>query len=240
MTFPARGSRLTYTVSTTKLLKHFRLKVTKSAGKRVQLAGFEIYGAAIAEAGDKSFLSPTSIDATAVGLSNTELIGRINDGSRTTCYRAAFTEPVSITFSFDQPVSLNHYGITAGKNEPTRDPVEWRLEGSNDNGGTWVTLDSRTDQSFSHRYATQFYAVNNQTEFDTYRFTVTKTAGATQLQIGELQLLNLEPIDATGINEVSSTHPSVQKSIYDLSGRKVSGQLKRGIYIIDGKKTVIN
>lgn len=240
LTFPARGSRLTYTVSTTKLLKHFRLMVTKSAGSRVQLAGFEIYGAAIADAEDKSFLSPSSVDATAVGLSSTELIGRINDGSRTTCYRAAFTEPVSITLSFDQPVSLNHYGITASKNEPTRDPAEWTLEGSNDNGETWVMLDSRADQSFSHRYATQFYDVNNQTAFDTYRFTVTKTAGATQLQIGELQLLNLEPIDATSINEVSSTQSSIRKSVYDLSGRKVDGQLKRGIYIIDGKKTVIN
>ena len=45
---------------------------------------------------------------------------------------------------------------------------------------------------------------------------------------------------ATGIVTVSSPDTRRPSSVYDLSGRRLSaGQLKRGIYIVDGRKTVI-
>ena len=103
--FSARGFRLTYTTSTTQLFKHFRLAVTESVSSSVRLADFELYGAAIAENGSQNFVAPTSVEATAVGLSSTELIGKLHDGNRNSCYRAAFTEPITITFTYDQPIS---------------------------------------------------------------------------------------------------------------------------------------
>ncbi len=239
LTFQSRGWRLTSTASTTKLFKHFRLKVTEAASASVRLAEFELYGAAIAEAEDLCFTAPSSVDATAVGLTSTELIGRLNDGNRTTCYHAEFSEPVSIFVNYDQPVSINTYAITASKNEPTRDPATWTLEGSND-GDTWTLLDSRSEQSFSHRYATQFYAVGAAEPYSNYRLTVTATAGATQIQIGELQLLHLEE-NGTAIRSTESFAPQLaDQSVYDLSGRKVAAcktdKLPRGIYIMGGKK----
>ena len=244
LNFTARGSRLTYTVSTTKLFKQFRLLVNEASGSSVRLADFELYGTAIVETDEPGLLAPASVDATAVGLSNTELIGRINDGSRTTCYHADFTSPVSITFTYDQPVSINTYGITASKNEPTRDPSNWILEGSND-GSTWVQLDSRDSQSFSHRYATQFYTLNGPSEpYSTYRLTITATGGADQIQIGELQLLSIEKGDPTGIclPQIVNSNWS-DGNWYDLSGRKINSQinsqnlkLKNGVYINNGKK----
>ena len=163
----------------------------------------------------------------------------------TTCYRAAFTEPVSITLTYDQPVGINAYSITASKNEPTRDPAEWTLEGSND-GSTWTQLDSRSGQSFSHRYATQFYMPNGQLamgneQFTTYRLTVTATASANQIQIGELQLLSMEPVDPTGIETTYNPQRTMSNEIYNLSGQRVSDikNLHRGIYIKNGKKVVV-
>lgn len=237
LTFPARGSRLIYTVSTTKLSKHFRLMVNESAGSNVRIADFELYGAAIAEAGEAGFIAPNTVDATAPGLANTELIGRINDGNRTTCYHAAFTEPVSITITYGEPVSINAYGITASKSEPTRDPADWTLEGSND-GNSWTLLDSRSAQSFSNRYATQFYFAEAATAYSTYRFTVTATGGADQIQIGELQLLSIE--EETGICQPTiANNKSSNNNWYDLSGRQISNnKLSKGIYIKDGKKVV--
>ncbi len=237
--FQSRGWRLTFTVSTTKVFKHFRLQVTEAASTSVRLAEFELYGAAIAEAEDLCFTAPSSVDATAVGLTSTELIGRINDGSRTTCYHADFSEPVSIFVNYDQPVNINTYGITASKNEPTRDPSSWTLEGSND-GEAWTLLDSRSAQSFSHRYATQFYTADATEPYSKYRFTITATGGATQIQIGELQLLNLEE-DETAIRSAGQTSPQLAgQNVYDLSGRKVSDgrtdNLRHGIYIMGGKK----
>ena len=241
--FPARGSRLTYTTSTTKLFKSFRLQINEAAGPNVCLADFELYGAALAEAGDNGFYAPTSFDASAEGLSSTELIGRINDGNRTTNYRAAFTEPVSITYTFDQPVGINTYGITASKNEPTRDPAAWVLEGSND-GSNWIQLDSRSGELFSQRYATQFYTTERAETYSNYRLTITASNGADQIQIGELQLLSIEKEDATEIRDIQ-TAKATQDVIYDLSGRQIvnsklsNSKLPCGIYIINGKKVLI-
>ena len=243
ISFAARGSRLIYTTSATKLFKRFRLAVTEAATSTVRLADFELYGAAIAETGDPCFASPVSVEATAVGLSNTELINRVYDGSRTTCYRATFTEPVSITFTYDQPISINTYGITASKSESTRDPADWTLEGSND-GTFWTQIDNRTGQTFSQRYATQFYSAETTEPYSTYRLTVTATNGANQIQIGEIQLLSVEPVDPTGIDISPATHsqlPETDSQLYNLSGQRINDvrNLRQGIYIKNGKKVVV-
>ena len=119
-------------------------------------------------------------------------------------------------------------------------------------------IDSRTDESFSNRYTTQFYKLNDVPSYNTYRLTITATSGADQLQIGELQLLNLKPEeieDPTGINvplapelcEEESRMKNEEltdRTVYDLSGRRISTEantsLKQGIYIQDGKKLLIN
>ena len=243
LTFPARGYRLTYTTSTTKLFKRFRLQVNEAVGTNVRLADFELYGSVIAETDEPNFVAPTSAEATAVGLSNTELIGRLNDGNRTTCYRATFTEPISIIFTYNQPINVNTYGITASKNEPTRDPADWIFEGTND-GETWTLLDNRSGQTFSNRYATQFYYAETESFFHTYRLTVTAINGGNQIQIGELQLLSLEPVDPTYISLTPATYsqwPICSGHIYNLSGQRINDgmKLRQGIYVKNGKKVVV-
>ena len=258
LTFPARGTRLTYTITSTKLFKQFRLACTNANSSSVRLADFELYGAAIAEIDDPNLLAPSSVEATAAGLSNTELINRVYDGNRTTNYRAAFTEPVSITYQYEEGVSINAYAITANKSEVTRDPADWTLEGSND-GTTWTEIDSRTGETFSQRYATQFYSVEVAEPYSIYRLTVTATNGGNQIQIGEVQLLNIVPIDPDGIHSMFNEQYSIfnnEDAIYDLSGRRIDNsqftihnfsqssgtggtQLMRGIYIVNGKKLLV-
>ena len=240
LSFPARGSRLTYTTSTTKLFTRFRLQVNEAIKTNILLADFELYGAALAESGDKGFFTPNSVEASAEGLSSTELIGRIYDGSRTTCYHAALADPVSITYTYDLPISINAYGITASKNEPTRDPADWTFEGSND-GNTWTQLDNRSGQSFSNRYATQFYFTDTAEPYSIYRLTVSAANGADQLQIGELQLFSIEMEDPTSINQpLIGNRKSINNTWYDLSGRQITNsKLMKGIYIKNGRKIVI-
>ena len=242
--FSARGERLSYSATSTKLYKHFRLQVSEAVTSTVRLADFELYGTAIAETDDPCLLATPYVEASAQGLSNTEQIGRVFDGSRTTNYRAAFAEPVSITYNYVDTVSINAYGITASKSEPTRDPASWTLEGSND-GNNWTLLDSRTGETFSHRYATQFYVFDEETRkrdegFTIYRLTINATNGGNQLQIGELQLLSLQlPGGQTSIKEVSEGDIHKQGStIVNLSGQRLS-KPQRGINIIDGKKLII-
>jgi predicted alpha-1,6-mannanase (GH76 family) len=238
-TFQTRGTRLTYTTTTTKLFKRFTLVVDDETTPQVRLADVELYSSAIVDADNPYIHMPSSVEASADGLSNTELIGKLNDASRTTAYRAAFTQPVAITYTYDQPVSINAYTISAAKNEPTRDPASWTLEGSND-GNTWAQIDSQTGEAFSQRYATQFYTTGTTPSYKYYRLTVTATNGAEQLQIGELQLFTLEPAstdDPTGINEIERTNIE-DGAIYNIAGQRLQ-KLQRGINIVNGKKILI-
>ena len=235
--FQARGQRQTVTVSTTKVFKHFRLNVTEAASDVVRLADLELFGVAIAE--KEEVVAPTRVEASAEGASTTEGINRINDCNRTTIYRAAFDEPISITYAYDAPVSFNTYSLTASKNEPTRDPAAWKLEGSND-GTSWDLIDERQDELFSSRYATQFYTFGEAT-YSHYRLTVTATNGGNQLQLSQLQFLKLDDID-TAIPSVQPSRMATTDVIYDLSGRKVSDTLQglpQGLYIRNGKKIIV-
>ncbi len=235
LTFPARGYRLTYTASSTKLFKRFRVQVTGDASS-VSLADFEFYGAAVAEADDPSLHMPATVDASQTGLSNTQLIGCVYDCNRTSLYRANFTEPVNIIYTYDEPVSITAYSITASKDEVTRDPASWTLEGSN-TGREWTTLDSQTDQTFSNRYATQFYLTETDEAFSYYRLTITNVNGGNQLQIAELQLLSVEAVDPTGINSIANKQQTTD-CMYNLAGQRLS-KLQKGINIVGGRKILI-
>ena len=242
LSFSARGSRLKYTTSTTKLFKQFRLQVNEAAGSSVRLADFELYGTAIANADAPYLIATTYVEASAEGLSSTEQIGRVYDCNRTTNYRAAFTEPVSITYNYTDTISINAYSITASKSEPTRDPASWILEGSND-GRIWTLLDSRTGEIFSNRYATQFYVLNEDLKvkneaYTIYRLTINAISGGNQIQIGEFQLLNLPAEPPTGIVAIDNGQRTTGNEIFNLSGQRLS-KPQRGINIIGGKKIII-
>jgi predicted alpha-1,2-mannosidase len=94
-----------------------------------------------------------------------------------------------VSVKLDTPLSLSTYALTSANDEPTRDPRDWRLEGSND-GTTWTTVDSQSGQSFADRGVTNTYAVNSTTPYQYYRINVTANGGAPIVQLAELQLAN--------------------------------------------------
>ncbi|MBO7119107.1 MAG: carbohydrate-binding protein [Bacteroidaceae bacterium] len=234
--FSARGARITYSVSTTKTFKRFKVLFNQSEASSVRLADFELYGTAIADKNDENLVEASSVEASAPSLSTSEAIKYINDGSRTTYYRSAFTEPVSITYTMEDSVCINAYSISASKNEVTRDPSDWILEGSND-GQNWTLLDARSGEFFSHRYATQFYYTESNAAFSNYRLTITAVNGAKQMQIGEFQLLNIQPVDPDGVETVANNAETPQY-IYNLAGQRLS-KVQRGINIVGGKKILV-
>ena len=179
---------------------------------------------------------PAIVDASQTGLSNTQLIGCVYDCNRTSLYRANFADPVNSIYTDDEPVSITAYSITASKDEVTRDPASWTLEGSN-TGREWTTLDSQTDQTFSNRYATQFYLTETDEAFSYYRLTITNVNGGNQLQIAELQLLSVEAVDPTGINSIANKQQTTD-CMYNLAGQRLS-KLQKGINIVSGRKILI-
>ncbi|GIM88414.1 GH92 family glycosyl hydrolase [Paractinoplanes toevensis] len=87
----------------------------------------------------------------------------------------------------DAPLTVDHYALTSGNDEPGRDPVDWELQGSAD-GATWTTLDTQTGQKFEKRGQTREYAVAAPQPYAHYRLNVTKNGGEDIVQLGELEL----------------------------------------------------
>jgi predicted alpha-1,2-mannosidase len=78
------------------------------------------------------------------------------------------------------------YTLTSGAS--AGDPQDWKLQGSND-GITWTTVDSRSGEVFPWRDQTRPFTIAKPGRFGQFRLVVTKTTGATQANLAEIELL---------------------------------------------------
>ena len=86
---------------------------------------------------------------------------------------------------------VTSYTLTSANDAPERDPANWALLGSND-GMSWVTLDSRTNQVFNTRFGTQNYTISSPAAYNIYRLRIDRVANpsiAVAVQLAEMQLL---------------------------------------------------
>lgn len=234
LNFTMPGARFTYSVSSSKLFTHadFNILTTKGGGNAARLADFEIYGTSIAPEGDALVPSAFIVTASRDGLTTSEGVANLTDYNKVNMYRALFTEPLTITFAYPSPQCIDTYAITSSKSDATRDPKSWVLEASED-GEEWIVIDSRTGETFSNRYATQFYGIENTGNYTHYRLTIKENGGESQIQIGEIQLLQFANLTGIG-NPVSDsdarisvssdvltvrTGAAAHLSIYDMQGR---------------------
>lgn len=113
------------------------------------------------------------------------------DGSSSSKWLAlANTATLTYQFASNAAYAVAQYSITSANDAPGRDPRSWSLLASDD-GVNWTALDSRANQSFADRFATNTYAVNNATAYKYYRLSVTANAGDPITQLAELQLFAL-------------------------------------------------
>ncbi len=87
---------------------------------------------------------------------------------------------------------IRQYAVTSANDFPQRDPMDWRLLGSNDDGKTWMILDERKGEIFSERHQRKLFRTANLTAFNTYRLEIArvrKASEANAVQLAELELL---------------------------------------------------
>ncbi|MGK5740281.1 GH92 family glycosyl hydrolase [Micromonospora sp. URMC 103] len=108
------------------------------------------------------------------------------DDSSTTQMTFASTAPQVTWASRDVRQTPMYYTLTSGAN--AGDPADWRLQGSND-GVTWTTLDSRQGEAFAWRNQTRPFKIDKPGRFAQFRLAVTKTVGAAQPNLAEIELL---------------------------------------------------
>jgi len=108
---------------------------------------------------------------------------------------------------------VKSYTLTSANDSPERDPLNWNLQGSN-NGSTWTTLDSRSNEDFPKRFQTRTFHFQNNKPYSYYRFNLSNNSG-TILQIAEMELIG-KPVAARmgTLNELGSTGEKTEMSVY--------------------------
>ena len=81
--------------------------------------------------------------------------------------------------------TFNQYVIVSGNDVPDRDPLSWTIQASN-NGISWTTLDSRTNQSWASRNLAKTFTLNNTVAYTYYRMNITAVTSGNIVQLSEL------------------------------------------------------
>jgi hypothetical protein len=67
---------------------------------------------------------------------------------------------------------IGQYALVSANDFPQRDPLDWRLLGSNDGGKTWVTLDTRKNEFFSERHQRRVFKITSPAAYQIYRLQI--------------------------------------------------------------------
>jgi hypothetical protein len=95
-----------------------------------------------------------------------------------------------IQLQFRNAQHITSYMLTSANDAPNRDPKNWNIAGSND-GTTWVTLDSRTDEVFASRKLTKTYEFTNSSTYKYYRLNITSIGSGSLFQMAEWRVINV-------------------------------------------------
>ncbi|RZG16676.1 discoidin domain-containing protein [Pseudoalteromonas sp. CO342X] len=126
--------------------------------------------------------------------------------------------PSWIQVDFNEAVAVNQLAITSANDAPERDPENFALFGSNDNGVTWQRLSNWVGESFEARGERQSFAVANQLPYQSYRFEITKNKNNDGLmQLAEIELIGPE-ISGLDHAQVQGASYSARFSISDSEG----------------------
>lgn len=112
--------------------------------------------------------------------------------------------PRTITLASPGPIRLTNYAPT-GPGVTDRAPTAWTLEGSNDGGSTWATVDTRTGQTGWTSGLIRTYEIASPQFYSLHRWTFTAVQGSSPiLHLAEITLAGDGPTGAsTSIQSIS-------------------------------------
>ncbi|MER7889838.1 GH92 family glycosyl hydrolase [Micromonospora sp. NPDC094482] len=137
-----------------------------------------------------------------------------DDSSTTQLTFASATPQVSWAYRGGKQTPA-YYSLTSGAG--AGDPADWRLQGSND-GVTWTTVDSRAGEVFAWRNQTRPFEIDRPGRFAQFRLVVTKSVGAAQTNLAEVELLAGGDLDLGG----GAITVTAADSVHATSGASVS------------------
>lgn len=116
---------------------------------------------------------------------------KLVDGDENTKFlQPGFVGNTWFQLSFEEPQLIGAYTLTSANDAADRDLKNWNLQGSLD-GINWVTLDTRTDETFAQRFFTKRYEFDATLAYKHYRLNVTQNNGSGAIQVAEWRLIRI-------------------------------------------------
>lgn len=188
--FSSRNQTRSFSYSNSNTYTVYRLDISANhGGTELQLAEIQLFG---------GYISPTSpIDRCTGGTitasgEQAPVEGRdkaFDNNTATKWYAYGSTPWIQYDFAGPSAYSINSYKITSANDEPSRDPRNWTLQGSND-GINWIIVDTRNDITFGSRLQTKTFSFDNSTNYQMYRMNISANNGANDTQIAEIEMFN--------------------------------------------------
>ena len=114
-------------------------------------------------------------------------------------------DSVYCEFHAYQPVYMTGYTLTTGNQKTAQTPTAWTLQGKQNEGDAWTTIDSRNatttsgDALPSEPTVEKNYTVKNPGTYQYFRFEVTQNGGANYMCLSELTLQAYYPSNIDNI-----------------------------------------
>lgn len=191
-TFAERNETKEYSFNSTTAYKHYRLSITANNGDGLfQMSEWRLLETDVDEIDLTDFIlaNVTVSKENPGGPDANEGSKKVVDGDTNTKF-LIFDYPTDFWMQqeFYNKAVVNQYTLTSGNDAPSRDPKNWVLAGSDD-GANWVSLDTRTDESFSSRNETRVFDFESTTPYKYYRMFITSNNGDGLFQLSEWRLL---------------------------------------------------
>lgn len=139
--------------------------------------------------------------------SSTENLNALTDKNVTSVYGASVSSDSYIQYVSPSPGQLRRYTITSGNDQPEKDPLHWKVLGSND-GLSWVLLDERYYVNFEQRNQTISFTVPIDGEFTHFRMQILAANASSDFRIAEWQLFG----KAEGQKEVTGIENTIRSN----------------------------
>lgn len=99
-------------------------------------------------------------------------------------------EPFWVQVDLTSEQIVTTLALTSGGDASSRDPENFNLQGSNDGGTTWTTVNSWIGETFDARTERKVFDFGNGFAYSSYRFNITKNQGDdTLMQVAEIELI---------------------------------------------------
>jgi hypothetical protein len=224
--FEQRLSRQEFVFTNGQKYLSYRINITKNKNNDtlVQLADIQLVGPVFTTLDHTNIVAGIASASNSIG--DAENQDKAFDNDPTTKWldhndwQGPPTEekPSWIQMDFTEAVAVDQLVLISANDAPARDPENFSILASSDDGATWQKLASWVGESFDARGERKAFSFTNQLAFTSYRLEVTKNKNNDGLlQIADIDLVGLEVPGQNHATVTGATY-SARFSISDTEG----------------------